>query len=457
MHRDIKPSNLLVSTVEGRERVLVADFGIARSLDEEATRTNGDFEYSPHYVAPERFYSSLPDHRCDIYSLGATLHRLLTASHPYPNRGDRELIAAHLHEPAPVPTRIRPELPPAIDSVIATAMAKEPGDRYQSCAALAAAARAALTGGRVAEVGRARAAPSAGSGPVSGDETVGGETVGDEAVGGETVGSRSAGDEPLGGDVGDMPHDSSTAGNTTEGTATRGSTTRGSTTRGSSTRGSSTRGDETRGDETTGRRTADSEPDGSRADGGEIADSAETVAGRHNGDAPARFTPRRAGMLGAAAFTLVLLVLAAGWGFVVRGDPEPPPGTGAVILDGAPSTGYLTARCHWIVQRAADDGTYLELPSGDSSRDAPDCILNLGDRTHAVSTVQRAIALCHQIPVDVSGVYDSSTKFTIQQLQRAAGVEADGIYGPQTRSAVLRWPLWREENGGFAGTCRSVG
>jgi serine/threonine protein kinase len=108
----------------------------------------------PNSSAVCRIRTSLPDYRSDIYSLGATLHRLLTGSYPYPNRGDRELIHAHRSEPAPVPTRIRPDLPEAFDSVIAKAMAKDPDDRYQSCAELAAAARAALSGEVVAEVSR---------------------------------------------------------------------------------------------------------------------------------------------------------------------------------------------------------------------------------------------------------------------------------------------------------------
>ncbi|MBF6342840.1 protein kinase [Nocardia cyriacigeorgica] len=100
VHRDIKPSNLLIATVDGRERTLVADFGIARSLDDGATLTGASMrEYTPHYVAPERFLSSVPDHRSDIYSLGATFYQLLTGSVPYPGRGDRELINAHRDEP----------------------------------------------------------------------------------------------------------------------------------------------------------------------------------------------------------------------------------------------------------------------------------------------------------------------------------------------------------------------
>ncbi|WP_280436574.1 serine/threonine-protein kinase [Nocardia carnea] len=363
VHRDIKPSNLLVSTVAGGERVLVADFGIARSLEDDATLTGvGRREYSPHYVAPERFVSSLPDHRCDIYSLGATLHQLLTGSYPYPNRGDRELIHAHRSEPAPVPTRIRPELPEAFDSVIAKAMAKDPDDRFQSCADLATAARAALSDNVVVEV--ARPAP--------------------------TVSPPRA-----------MTSEPAVAGTVT---------------------------------------------------------GAETIVSRDTTVLDSRVLPRRPWTL-AAGLAVLTVALAAGWALAVRAEPDPPATPVPIVGPGPTGTApiRLTARCYWTLRHFSGDRTYVELPTGHSSRDEPNCILNLGDRTDSVSSVQRAIALCHQIPVDMSGTYDFATKSAIEQLQKTAGAMADGIYGPRTRATVLRWPVFRETDGGFAEICRSLG
>lgn len=363
VHRDIKPSNLLVSTADGNERVLVADFGIARSLDDEATLTGvGQREYSPHYVAPERFISSRPDHRSDIYSLGATLHRLLTGSYPYPNRGDRELIDAHRSEPAPIPSRIRPDLPAAIDAVIAKAMAKDPDDRYQSCAELAAAARTALSGDVVSEVSR---------------------------------------------------H---------------------------------------------GRTDSPALPTTSEPVGADVITATETAVSR-DGPVPAsRARPRRPWRL--AAVLTVPVALAAGWALTDPAEPGPPttpvPAPTGGLDPTATTPGRLTARCHWIIRRFDRDRTYVELPTGHGSRDEPNCILNLGDRTDAVSVVQRAVALCHRIPVDVSGVYDFATKSAIEQLQKTAGAGADGIYGPRTRATVLQWPVLRETDGGFTGRCRSL-
>lgn len=350
VHRDIKPSNLLVSTADGVERLLVADFGIARSLDDEATVTGGgQREYSPHYVAPERFLSSVPDHRSDIYSLGATLFQLLTGSFPYPNRGERELIHAHRHDPVPVPSKLRPDLPVAFDTVIARAMAKDPRDRYQSCAELAGAARAVLSG----------AEPVVPPPPDPGD-------------------SRPAAAGPADWDTG-----------------------------------------------------------------------TETVVSQSDTAHKRRSRLRTAALLCAAILTLAgvwILMDSAGPGERTPPEPGPPRTTG----------GYLTARCYWTTRHPVTGGTYLELPSGNATADEPDCILNLDDSTAAVAAVQRAITLCHHMPVSISGRYDFTTKSAIRQLQQDAGVPADGIYGPTTREAALDWPVLREPAGDFDGACRKL-
>ncbi|MGW4371785.1 protein kinase domain-containing protein [Nocardia takedensis] len=143
LHRDVKPGNLLIETDPrvGR-RALLTDFGIARTLD--STVTLSAISVSFAYAAPERFTRQPADHRSDIYSLGATLHHLLTGRPPFPREDQAAVIGAHLAEPPPEPSKIRPELPTGLDTVIATALAKNPEHRYLSCGALAAAAREAL-------------------------------------------------------------------------------------------------------------------------------------------------------------------------------------------------------------------------------------------------------------------------------------------------------------------------
>ncbi|MGW1739727.1 serine/threonine-protein kinase [Nocardia sp. NPDC001965] len=146
LHRDVKPANILL-TRSTPEHVLLADFGIAKSLDESVglTRT-GEVFASLRYAAPEQFTDAAIDHRADIYALGGTLHHLLTGSHPYSGTTSAQLIHSHLNAPVPVPSHHSSDLPEAFDAVIARAMAKDPAQRFGDCAELAAAATAALAG-----------------------------------------------------------------------------------------------------------------------------------------------------------------------------------------------------------------------------------------------------------------------------------------------------------------------
>ncbi|MGW4247236.1 serine/threonine-protein kinase [Nocardia sp. NPDC004722] len=149
LHRDVKPANILVD-VSDRDggRAVLTDFGIARAFDDTLTLTGTTATVA--YAAPERFGEDPADHRADIYSLGCTFYEILTGSRPFPRSDHAAVISAHLTAPPPRPTELFPDLPPALDDVIATALAKHPAARYPDCAALAEAANLALTGGRSA-------------------------------------------------------------------------------------------------------------------------------------------------------------------------------------------------------------------------------------------------------------------------------------------------------------------
>lgn len=145
IHRDVKPANFLLAPDD--ERIFLADFGIARAFDESAHLTaTGMVMASIAYASPEALTGMDIDHRADIYSLGCSLFRLLTNKNPYAGRsgGLAAMAAAHLSEPPPKVTDLIPELPAALDDVIAKAMAKEPAARYQKAGDLAAAAAQAL-------------------------------------------------------------------------------------------------------------------------------------------------------------------------------------------------------------------------------------------------------------------------------------------------------------------------
>ncbi|MEV6772375.1 serine/threonine-protein kinase [Nocardia sp. NPDC051030] len=148
LHRDVKPANILIATpTDGLERVLVTDFGIARPADDSATLDGaGGLTATLAYAAPEQLNGEPVDHRTDVYALGCTLYQMLTGSVPFPLDSPAAIMFAHLNSPPPRPSALNPALPIEFDAVIATALAKNPADRFQSCGVLAAAAQGAFLG-----------------------------------------------------------------------------------------------------------------------------------------------------------------------------------------------------------------------------------------------------------------------------------------------------------------------
>ncbi|MCV7104961.1 serine/threonine-protein kinase [Mycolicibacterium chitae] len=153
LHRDIKPANFLLAGPAGpAERVLLADFGIARAADD-ATRltATGSMVATVAYASPEAVEGRPLDHRSDLYSLGCALFRMLTDRTPFQGVGPMSAVMmAHVMRPPPRVSEVAPWVPPGFDAVIATAMAKDPAARYQSARDLALAAQTALAGGQPA-------------------------------------------------------------------------------------------------------------------------------------------------------------------------------------------------------------------------------------------------------------------------------------------------------------------
>jgi serine/threonine protein kinase len=145
VHRDIKPANIMV-TADGLVKVM--DFGFARgAISTGLTAT--DVLGTPNYISPEQADGKQVDTRTDIYSLGVSLYEMLTSEVPY--KGDSAIAVVLDHMTAPVPSvrSLRPDVPEAVDTIIARCMAKEPRDRYHTPAELIRAIDAAL-GKRVA-------------------------------------------------------------------------------------------------------------------------------------------------------------------------------------------------------------------------------------------------------------------------------------------------------------------
>lgn len=157
LHRDVKPANFLLSPggVGEPERVLLADFGIARARDDATGLTStGAVMATVAYASPEAIDGDDVDGRADIYSLGCALYRLLTGKAPFHHvTGMTAVMMAHLQQPPPRVTDNAPWVPPAMNGVIAKAMAKDPAARYQTGRELANAAVAALRGETVSTTG----------------------------------------------------------------------------------------------------------------------------------------------------------------------------------------------------------------------------------------------------------------------------------------------------------------
>ncbi|MEU2105314.1 protein kinase [Nocardia sp. NPDC019255] len=147
LHRDVKPANILLAKapIGQPERVLLTDFGIAGIRGAESTiGSSGTITATLAFGAPEQLIGRPLDDRADQYSLACTLFWMLTGAPPYPGANPAAVVNSHLYAPIPMLSRARPGLPPALDPVLARAMAKRPEDRFASCAEFATAAKHAL-------------------------------------------------------------------------------------------------------------------------------------------------------------------------------------------------------------------------------------------------------------------------------------------------------------------------
>jgi hypothetical protein len=158
VHRDLKPSNVLVQRLGRQEYAKVMDFGIAKILGSEKLQTaTGAKMGTLAYMSPEHVRSPKNvDARSDLYSLGITLFEALAGQVPFDADTEYELMRQIVETPVPPVRSLNASLPPAFESVVARATAKDPGHRYQSASEFRDALRAAAdrSGGTVvAEVG----------------------------------------------------------------------------------------------------------------------------------------------------------------------------------------------------------------------------------------------------------------------------------------------------------------
>ena len=132
IHRDVKPGNVLLMK-DGR--VMLTDFGIAKVLGEGDDLTSENVMMgTAKYLAPEQVRGDTLDERADLYSLGIVLYECLVGKVPFVGSNDTETALARLQKEAPVITSLRADVDSGISAVIHKMMAREPRNRFQSCA-----------------------------------------------------------------------------------------------------------------------------------------------------------------------------------------------------------------------------------------------------------------------------------------------------------------------------------
>jgi tRNA A-37 threonylcarbamoyl transferase component Bud32 len=151
IHRDVKPANVMVDSghdVDSPEIAYVTDFGLIKHVHSGGRATGtGEFLGTIDYVAPEQIEGKPVDARADVYSLACVAYECLTGQVPFKRDTEAAVLWAHMQEPPPAATALMPGLPRGVDSVLATGMAKSPGDRFSSGSELVAGLRSVLEPG----------------------------------------------------------------------------------------------------------------------------------------------------------------------------------------------------------------------------------------------------------------------------------------------------------------------
>ena len=140
LHRDIKPGNLLL---DESGRVWIADFGLAKALQDDGVTCSGDVVGTMAYVAPERFRGETTA-KSDIYSLGVTLHEMVTLQKAFHAEDRVEVLNQVTNDQLISPRRINAAVPQDLETIILKAASKDLQDRYESAADLASDLQAFL-------------------------------------------------------------------------------------------------------------------------------------------------------------------------------------------------------------------------------------------------------------------------------------------------------------------------
>ncbi len=148
IHRDIKPDNIMITSTK---LVKLADLGLALQVggevvDEKDAQSKSKVMGTPMYMSPEQARALKLDHRCDQYSLGATLFHMLTGQPPYKGSDPKSVMRAHVFDPVPDPKTVKPDVPEAWRQLCMKLMAKAPEDRFATAADMKLAVQGAVHG-----------------------------------------------------------------------------------------------------------------------------------------------------------------------------------------------------------------------------------------------------------------------------------------------------------------------
>lgn len=162
VHRDVKPANMLLRTPQF---LLLTDFGVAKMLQDRTLDRSGETQVvgTPQYMAPEQCRADgRLDARCDIYSLGVVLYQCATGRLPFLGDSHEAVMFKQVKEMPPRPRALDPQIAPSVERIILTAMAKDPGQRYQRASDMAADLHAVRLELEPAQTGpvRQRASPT---------------------------------------------------------------------------------------------------------------------------------------------------------------------------------------------------------------------------------------------------------------------------------------------------------
>jgi hypothetical protein len=133
VHRDVKPANVFL---DERMQPVLADFGLARLQSQDSLTATGTVTGTPSYMAPEQARGGELSPATDLYALSVLAYQLVAGRLPFSGLSLMDTLYAHVHREPPPPSEANPELGPAVDAVLLRGLAKEPGERWPSAAAL---------------------------------------------------------------------------------------------------------------------------------------------------------------------------------------------------------------------------------------------------------------------------------------------------------------------------------